>query len=48
MSIEERKQQQQDKQVKAVIPEHLANLKIDITFDDNINQNEEDDDFLLN
>lgn len=47
MSIEERKQQQVERQVKPVIPEHLATLKIDITFDDNTNQNEEEEDYLL-
>ena len=35
--------------MKQIIPEHLAKLKIDITFDDNINQTdtEEDEDYLL-
>lgn len=47
MVIEERKHQHEERPQKPPIPEHLAKLKIDITFDDNINQNDDDEDFIV-
>lgn len=49
VSQEERdlQKQQQEQRNKQKIPEHLAKLKIDITFDDNIDQAEEEPDVML-
>jgi len=49
VSQEERDLQkhQREQRNKQKIPEHLAKLKIDITFDDNIDQAEEEPDVML-
>lgn len=51
MSVEERRKSAETLQsmIKPTIPDHMAKLKIDITFDDNTNQNEEEleSDFVI-